>query len=1180
MALVIAQPPVADEGYCADVEKVVASITCIPESFLVASRCTFPAGSTGASASADLPEDDPGFSGAANDACVDGGVRAGERTHGECQRATLADVLVPVEAPAVSDVSSFRLPAEHESHYVLQYAFAQPPGVVGGVPGSWRCPVANDLPTSGAAQVRPVGVPTDALPAGFVFAPTPQLDKVLLPNGQPPLPAKGKLAGGQQLGGGARQRKRAGPRPPDIASPGKKTKPQDLDEPCDLPGNLRLLRDPYSAWPQRSPAGKHRPGQRPTVTGFGYAGHCGGSHGGSHGGSSGDGGGAGSDACCLPFFDSVATPETVTTPEDDEDPDYELEEADSGEEGVAALGGDRTTMTWEPNVHELVMGPGQRRLVGRCLRVRSGPDAPDLVYFEPPFFSVCICFSADVVEQPGVVFRPMFQAPGADGANSYVNSPPPLPPGVFVQLERQGSRRAPGGTGYAEEASMHDNALGYLVVKVTSDWVRARAKVVQDPVDPEWVMFVLDVPVFARVAYGGLASCPDRGSAASRLKAAVGYAAQATGVHVVLPTPSGSTRVQAVVAVASHVLDGSPAVWETRAGLAPGSDTCMSAGPWQPTWSADCALDSLRWGACCGGGPPPTGCAAYADDPAPSSAGLAGELNATPVSAALVTLAADGEPCTDQVDVVATWIRVVLGAAPVPSGPVVCPTGEPWWQATLDALLGLPENCAAAAVGDVLTRVLWDAAMWDPCLAVATDAAITALALFSDRSPAQLNVRCAKHGLPMEVTKGSTSVTNAMRRLVADGGVHPAMPATTLCAVRKGSGKTVLDARKRAGSRCVGACPPDVVSTAAWNPFVRAWLWGPCPVWIPPGMQASPYVQGSQCRALHLTGNMLSWPVYAALVDACASAPQTEAEPWGFFPPGTGEAVGAYPADVLIAPLHNAIRAEVWKDEGAWRNLDRKGVVLRQWRHAYRVKMTDLHRAFGALVYPGFAWDLVAAAGTRHGSLCGVCTGAAATRLDVWKWKMASETYAHLMARHMRVMQAVAPVRKQGGTPATSASTCTRLAARPQRGLAGLLASWRRKEDESTPLAADAVLLQYTAPSSRSYLSCPVSQRSQVFPRAPTVNPAEATAGCRGFEALGVPLVLATDDCTQHVVVLDDGDIDSASASPDGVLQGRGPRPELLSPDALPRDGSSLFTRADSGWPVLPANSGLPVWHG
>lgn len=142
--------------------------------------------------------------------------------------------------------------------------------------------------------------------------------------------------------------------------------------------------------------------------------------------------------------------------------------------------GSGSVPTWEPNIHVLVMGPGWKPLYGRCLRLRQGREdargASPTVYFEPPFYSVCITFSASMVEAEGVVFRPAFmRGPSGAGAAwsacplhadvvSIPNTPPPVPKWLHACWERQ-----PGQGETASRVGVHNSALTLITATASRE---------------------------------------------------------------------------------------------------------------------------------------------------------------------------------------------------------------------------------------------------------------------------------------------------------------------------------------------------------------------------------------------------------------------------------------------------------------------------------------------------------------------------------------------------------------------------------------------------------------------------------------------------------------------------------------------------------------------------------------
>ena len=219
------------------------------------------------------------------------------------------------------------------------------------------------------------------------------------------------------------------------------------------------------------------------------------------------------------------------------------------------------------------------------------------------------------------------------------------------------------------------------------------------------------------------------------------------------------------------------------------------------------------------------------------------------------------------------------------------------------------KRLARRTAGDLGTRFMCDAMLFNPVLAVTPCTSECMLSLFTDKAPGLLNVRSACRGMPIKATSTSDHrrITNA----------HPAIP-----------GVEIFTTKHNVGRLPVSVVPDMSREQADRNPLLRSLVRGGKTPYAVPGVEASIYDASHTCQTI-VAGTRHSWPVKGAILYKRIMTPRSKEFPLGFFDDSVGDLERSEALQFLFPPDYNSAACQIYSETGAW---SLPGTTHRRWK--------------------------------------------------------------------------------------------------------------------------------------------------------------------------------------------------------------------------------------------------------
>lgn len=285
---------------------------------------------------------------------------------------------------------------------------------------------------------------------------------------------------------------------------------------------------------------------------------------------------------------------------------------------------------------------------------------------------------------------------------------------------------------------------------------------------------------------------------------------------------------------------------------------------------------------------------------------------------------------------------------------------------TMDTLTPYERRLCRRIAGDIGTRVMCDAMLFNPVLAVTPCASECMLSLFTDKAPGLLNVRSACTGTPIKAT--STSDHRRIRN------AHPAI-----------LGLEIFTTEMDVPALPSAAVPEMTREQADRNPFLQALIRGGNTPYAVPGVEVSIYDSTHTCQTI-VAGTRHSWSVKGAILYHRIMTPRSKDYPLGFFDASVTDVQREEAVQFLFPPDYNSTACQIYSETGAW---SKEGTTHRPWRKPYAVDVAVLHSAmWWWYTYPAFLAD------KTHPSA-----------IDIWTLKTRAEAEVHWMGRWGRIIR-------------------------------------------------------------------------------------------------------------------------------------------------------------------------------
>jgi hypothetical protein len=285
---------------------------------------------------------------------------------------------------------------------------------------------------------------------------------------------------------------------------------------------------------------------------------------------------------------------------------------------------------------------------------------------------------------------------------------------------------------------------------------------------------------------------------------------------------------------------------------------------------------------------------------------------------------------------------------------------------TVDTMTPFERRLCRRTAGDIGTRVMCDAMLFNPVLAVTPCASECMLSLFTDKAPGLLNVRSACTGTPIKAT--STSDHRRIRN------AHPAIP-----------GLEIFTTVEHVPTLPAAAVPDMTREQADRNPFLKALIRGGSTPYSVPGVEVSIYDSTHTCQTI-VAGTRHSWSVKGAILYHRIMTPRSKDYPLGFFDAFVGDVERQEAVQFLFPPDYNSTACQIYSETGKW---CQAGTTHRPWRKPYAVDVAVLHSAmWWWYTYPAFGTD------KTHPSA-----------IDIWTLKTRAEAEVHWMGRWGRIIR-------------------------------------------------------------------------------------------------------------------------------------------------------------------------------
>ena len=699
--------------------------------------------------------------------------------------------------------------------------------------------------------------------------------------------------------------------------------------------------------------------------------------------------------------------------------------------------GRQCKLLYNPNLYELVMGPGYRPIFGRYIRRLSseaaGPTAHEWIYLECMFMAYSIAFHNSMLNAPGVRFYPTFVPTPAGDVNfwarsvtdyiGFMNTVPPMPPGVCATFGRlpgalsvkqtkvPGNKKAyvlsskygpahpivqgkclfpplEAAPGKTSDPSYQDGGVAYVVYRMNRVEMGFQDEADQ-PGQP--------VAVYARLAFGPLALAPVAVQRAAIFHA-VRYAlfntprladgrtsvlldtchhgqGEADFGYVTQCTAAAFPEVAPTIN-AVHVGDQTTATlarWVHRQNPGLTFSDCMAEARYQQAYAAEGGDGAVLLG-----GRVRT-FAAEELEPVRALVARArqhaeGWHSLTAASPTMYYLAPPDEAAFGALPVVVLGFVLRVVLGAERTSPTALPTPPQLYD-------------MYKTVSDLVTRFMWDMMFFSPQLVVVSTQKETLMSLFTEKAPGMLNVWSGKTGLPSRTTSTSKSRRIKNPHVALSSKVTPFIVETSGVPMAVPPVQEELPLQEHAVPWFFADLFPPSLQPANANPLVRLLVRGPPLPSGVPGAELSVYKAGTKAGATEWAGTCHSWTVHPALVEACLLRPRCAEFPWGYFGPEVGPAARQAAIDVLFAPLYNSVRGQNWKLEGHWRT---PGFARRVWKTAYGVTAADMHRAMAFLMYPAFPGEYATPA-----------------TITIWALKQKCEAFLQWMSRFGRIERGV-----------------------------------------------------------------------------------------------------------------------------------------------------------------------------
>lgn len=675
--------------------------------------------------------------------------------------------------------------------------------------------------------------------------------------------------------------------------------------------------------------------------------------------------------------------------------------------------GRQCKLLYNPNLYELVMGPGYRPIFGRYIRrlTSAAAGAHEWIYLECMFMAYSIAFHNSMLNAPGVQFYPAFVPTPAVDVNfwarnvtdeiGFMNTVPPMPPGVcatfgrlpgalsvrqtkagksYVLSSKYGAEHPivqgkclfpplePAGKGRSDP-SYQDGGVAYVVYRMNRLEMGFQDETRQ-PGQP--------VAVYARLAFGQQALAP---VAVQRdlIFQAVRYA-----LFNSPRLPDGRTSV--MLDTCHQGQDGTtfgyltqcsapqfPAVVSTINAVDAAEQATLTLARWvhsqHPLLSFEtCMQEAQQLQLLVGSDGAVRALVQEARNAAEKWHALAA---ASPI---MYYLAPPDEVAfgAAPVVVVSFLLRVVLGASR--TGPTAAPTPPQIYDMYKTA-------------SDLTTRFMWDMMFFNAQLVVVSTQKETLMSLFTEKAPGMLNVWSGKTGLPSRTTSTSKSRRIKNPHVALFNKEDPFIVETSDVPMAVPALQVELPTQEVAVPWFFCDLFPPSLQLGNANPLVRQLIRGPPLPSGVPGVELSVYKPGTKAGSTEWAGTCHSWTVHPALVEACILKPRTAEFPWGYFGPEVDARARQAAIDVLFPPLYNSVRGQNWRVDGHWREPTFR---RRLWKTAYGVAGADMHRAMAFLMYPAFASEYAAPCTTR-----------------IWALKQKCEAFLQWMSRFGRIERGV-----------------------------------------------------------------------------------------------------------------------------------------------------------------------------